>query len=1035
MRPEWKSRLDHWIHMLKQEFYEPIQEIALEGFCTFEDLSAEQAAKGPFAPMPVGTKWGEQWQYCWMHSHIVLPEAAGGQRIVMQLDPGGESTLFVNGQEFGTRRAEWVTTPHHYIVDQTLTCDGTPGQAFDLLMEVYAGHFTPQSELGGCSTGPVRPGDYEAPDPALPRAVVGTSSVGIWHEEAYQLWLDVQMLREIMEMGDPNSLRTEKIEEALCQFTLDVDFEQPREARIADYVKAREALRPLMEAHNGSTAPEIYAIGNAHLDVAWLWPLAETERKTARTFAQQLRLMDEYPDYKFLQSMPQLYQMCKDKYPALYERIREKIKTGQWIADGAMWVEPDTNMASGEALIRQLVYGKKFYMDEFGVDCRLLWLPDTFGYTGALPQILKGCGVDYLTTQKIFWTYNDSDRFPFHYFTWQGMDGSEIKSFLHMEYESRVNAATIMDKWNHRVQRKNLDAFLLPFGYGDGGGGPTRDDAEQIAREKDIEGVPKLKYAHPVTFFEDMEKKNLPENRYVGELYFQCHRGTYTTQAAVKRGNRKSELALHEVEFWGAAAQALKGGCYPKGELDRLWKGVMLNQFHDILPGSSIGRVYVEANRLYDEILAEAGELAAAAQRELTAGEEGVTVFNSLSWPRTALVKLPEAFADGAVDAEGNALPVQAVDGGAIVRVTVPACGWTTVKPGAAAQASGVCAELTETGAVLENACLRVEIDRKGEIVSMLDKATGRQRIGGAANRFLMYKDVPRKFDAWDIDSMYDLSPVALDADAELSVAESGALVGAICVKRTLHDSTLTQRISLAADARKLDFDTEIDWKELHKLLKVSFPTGVQAEQGYNEMQFGYVERPTHRSRPYDADRFEVCNHRYTALCDGNRGAAVLNESKYGVSMLGDAIQLTLLRAATCPEMRSDNGVHHFAYSYTVWDGPFIDSDVVREGYELNLPVCTAAGDGGHVSLLSVDAPNVIVETVKAAEDGSGDWILRLYECKRADTDAVLTLNIPASQVQLCDMLENPLETLEAADGKVKLHFHTFEVKTVRVKR
>lgn len=1037
MQPEWKGRLDHWIQTLQKDFYEPLGEINFEGFVTFDQLSVQQAMeREDYVPMPAGTDWGKEWQYAWMRGKIELPEAAQGHRIVMDLNPGGESTIFVNGQEFGACRAAWVNIPHHFYVDQTLTGDAKPGECFDLMVEVYAGHFVPQSSLGGCSTGPVRPGDYLPPDPEKPRTRVGVSTFGIWHESAYQLWLDVQMLREIMEMGDQNSLRTEEIEEMLRQFTLTVDFEQPREERLKDYELARGLLRPAMEAQNGTIAPDIYAIGNAHLDVAWLWPLQETERKTARTFAQQLRLMDEYPEYKFAQSQPHLYWMCMQRYPKLYERIKQKIREGQWIADGAMWVEPDTNMASGESLIRQLVHGKRFYQQEFGVDCRLLWLPDTFGYTAALPQILKGCGVDYLTTQKIFWTYNGSDQFPYHYFTWQGMDGSEIKSFLHMEYESKVNAATIMDKWNHRVQRKNLDAFLLPFGYGDGGGGPTRDDVEQILREKDIQGVPRVHFDSPVVFFEDMEKKNLPENRYVGELYFQCHRGTYTSQASVKWGNRKSELALRETEFWASAASVLKGAKYPLECLDALWKDVLLNQFHDILPGSSIARVYKEASKLYDHVLSESGDLANQARGVFVDSEKGVTVYNSLSWERQAVVQLPEEYRAGALDSSGNKISTQPTEQGALALVTVPACGFISLTPcPVESPMSGVTVARTEDGIVMENRLLRVEIGSAGEIRSLLDKETGHQRISGPANVLKMFKDVPRKFDAWDIDSMYEMSPVELSQETQQSIELEGPLKCTVCVKRQLHDSLMVQKISLEAESRRVNFETEIQWNEMHKLLKVSFPTGIRAEQAYNEMQFGYVERPTHRSRPYDADRFEVCNHRYTALCDMNQGAAVLNESKYGVSMMGDAIELTLLRAATCPEMRADNGIQNFTYSYYVYNGTFLESDVVRQGYEVNVPVSVERGTAGTASLFSVDKSNVILETVKAAEDGSGDLIVRLYECKRADTDAVVTVNLPYQKAVLCDMLENPTEEVETNGNELSLHFHTFEVKTLRLQR
>lgn len=1008
MRPEWESRLKHWLATLEKEFYEPLGEIPLEGFCTYDMLAPEEAERRACAPMPVGTPWGRTWEYCWLRGDIVLDERAQGQRIVMDLLPGGEATLFVDGAEFGTRRAEWVKDRHHYICDQILTCDGQAGTRFHLLMEAYAGHDFPESGLEACATGPVREGDYEPRDDQETRRVIGKSTWGIWHEEAYQLWLDVTTLRDLLTVADGTSLRAARIEEALETFMLEVDFEQPREDRIRDYVRARALIRPAMEAHNGSTMPQFAAIGNAHLDVCWLWPYRETERKVARTFAQQVRLMDLYPEYKFLQSQPQTYLICKELYPKLYEKVKEKIRAGQWIADGSMWVEPDTNMTSGESLIRQLLHGKRFYQEEFGVDCQLLWLPDTFGYSAVLPQILKGCGVKYLTTQKIFWTYNGSDRFPYHYFTWQGMDGSEITSFLHMDYTSRTDAATVVGRWRDRVQKRDLSRFLLPCGYGDGGGGPTRDHIEYALREKDLEGVPQVRFEAPQQFFEDCAQDGAPANRYVGELYFQCHRGTYTSQAAIKRGNRKSELALREAEMWSVAAQERVP--YPMAVLDKCWKGVLLNQFHDILPGSSIARVYVEARKLYGDILADAARVTGEACASLVSGE-GKTYFNSLSWPRAAWVKTDKGYG----------------------RVTIPACGWTS-RVDESEPSQPVASRMEDDEAVLSNGLLTVRLNQRGEIVALTD-AQGHSRVNGKANVLKMFKDVPRLFDAWDIDSMYDRSPVALDGESTIRLVEQTPWKATVEVRRRVDTSDWVQLISLEADSTRLDFDTRVDWHEKHRLLKVAFPTGIHADEGINEIQFGYVKRPTHRSRPYDADRFEVCNHRYTALCDENRGAAVLNESKYGVSMLGDEIALTLLRAATSPDLHADQGEHHFTYSYYLWDGPFADSDVVRQGYELNVPVTVADGAAEDFSLMSIDAPNVVIDTVKAAEDGSGDVIIRLYESKHASCDATLTLNLPAASVCACDMLENPGENLPIEDGQVKLSFRGFEIKTLRVSR
>ena len=1032
MHSEWRQRLAHWMETLKKDLYIPLEPIDVEAFTTMEHLTPEEAGRHDFSPMLPGTKWGHTWEYCWMRGRVTLPRAAAGRRIAMDLQTGGESTVFVDGLSFGTRRAEWVQVPHHYIVDNCLTKRGEPGRTYELLIEAYAGHFFPESDLHGCATGPVLPGSYTDPKIEGERAVLGNMTYGVWNEDAYQLYMDLSTLSLLGDTLDPESLRADRVAGALEQATLIVDFEQEPEARFESYRAAREALKPALEAVNGSTAPVFYAIGNAHLDLAWLWPMAETHRKTSRTFAQQLRLLEEYPEYKYLQSQPAAYEMCREHYPELFKRIVAAAKQGQWIPEGAMWVEPDTNMTSGESLIRQLIHGKRYFKDVFGVDSVVLWLPDTFGYSAALPQILRGTGVKYLVTQKIFWSYNEGDRFPYHYFTWQGADGSEIDSFLPTSYTYRTDPKEIMETWNKRVQKRELDAFLLPFGYGDGGGGPTRDHVEYLLREKDLEGLPRVRIEGPVRFFEDMQQKGGPRHTYVGELYFSAHRGVYTSQAAIKKGNRKSELTLREAEMWGSLAQ-LKGAEYPLARMDAAWKKLLLNQFHDILPGSSIARVYEDARRDHRWIIGEAESVMTGALSALACGE-GVTVFNSLSFERTGLVRLPAEYAEGAVTAEGAPVAVQPVEGGALAMVTAPACGAVSLKPAkAGASVPKAEARMTEVGAVIENALVRAELNARGEVVSFVDKVSGREFAAGPMNRLLMYKDVPRLFDAWDIDSNYSLQPVKIDEPVKLTVREAGGLRAVLRLERRVLGSDFAQDIVLRADSRRLDFVTDVEWRELHRLLKVEFPVAVTATEGINEIQFGYMKRPTHRSRLYDSDRFEVCNHRYSALCDGNHGAAVLNDCKYGISMNGNALQLTLLRSAACPEMRADNGSHRFTYAFTAWEGDFMGSPVVREAYDLNVPMIAAPGSCEGFSAFGVDAANVFIDTVKPAEDGSGDIVLRLYEAKRADTACALTVNLPAKRAWMCDMLENRLEALPVEGGRIDLRFHTFEVKTLRL--
>ncbi len=1041
MHSEWRDRINHWIRTLKDDFYVPLGEISWEAFTTMEYLTPQEAQEGIFAPVSPGYTWGRIWEYCWFRSSITLPAEAEGQRIVMDLKPDGESALYVNGKAFGTYRASWVDEPHHFMEDNVLSFCAEKGEHFDLLMETYAGHFFPEAPSGGCATGPVLPGAYMDNAVEGARRVLGKCTYGIWNEDAYQLYMDVDTLSRLLATLDEVSLRAAKIAKALEQFTLIVDFEQSREGRIVSYKKAREALRPVMEAKNGSSAPIFYAIGNAHLDLAWLWPMAETCRKTERTFAAQLRLMEEYPEYKFIQSQPASYEMCKKYYPELFARIKEAVKSGQWIADGAMWVEPDTNMAGGEALIRQLVHGKRYYQEEFDVDSRVLWLPDTFGYTAALPQILRGCGVDYLVTQKIFWSYNEGEQFPYHYFTWQGMDGSQVVSFLPTSYTYRTDPLEANRIWKNRTQMQDLDAFLMPYGYGDGGGGPARDFVEYARRQEDLEGSVKVKMAGPMEFFRDMEEKGGPVNTYVGELYFSAHRGTYTSQAAVKKNNRRCELAMREMELWSSLALDC-GLDYKQEKADALWKQLLLHQFHDILPGSCIGRVYEEAGKTYRKILDGAGELQQQALAALTeqVEETGVTVWNSLSFPRKALVELPETFAKGAKTVEGKPVPVRQSEGLVKALVTIPPCGAVSLIPAEEAfleedlGKAAVSVKPCEDGYVLENEHVRVIVNRRGEIISFVLKESGREFASEPMNRFHLYKDVPRMFDAWDIDSNYTEQEIEALVEASVERIAEG-LEGVLKVKGRISESGFVQYIRLAADSRRLEFETEVDWKELHRLLKVAFPVEVYSENAFNEIQFGYVERPTHRSRPYDKDRFEVCNHRYSALCDGAHGAAVLNDCKYGISMNGNALALTLLRASATPEMRADNGMHTFTYAFTAWEGSFADCDAVRQGYELNVKPPVTTGSRKCFSAVEIARENVILDTMKPAEDGSGDIILRLYESKKAAVETEVSLQFGAGRAYLCDMLENITEELSVTNGNIVLRFRAFEIKTIRIKR
>jgi alpha-mannosidase len=1021
---EWQRRVDNWRHELPNHFYRPMGLVTVSGFTTAEHLRPEVALQGDFRPMAPGMPWGAPWEYGWFQSRFTLPPAIEGERAVVRMNLGGEGLVWINGHLAGAT--------DHAHKEITLEMHAQPGTTYDVLCEIYAGHgATPVGK------GPVGYGTESVPAPCAPMTTVGESTFGAWNEEVYQLWFDVEALYQLRNSIDPESLRVTEIDKALRDFTLICDFELPYHEMLDTVRQARARLAPVLACHNGSTTPTLYAFGHAHLDVAWLWPLAETERKIARTLSNQLALIKEYPGYKYQQSQTHLFYMLKTLYPEVYAEVKEAIAAGTVVPEGGMWVEADTNIAGGEALIRQFVYGKKWFRDEFGIESELLWLPDVFGYSGNMPQIMAGCGIKYFATQKIFWTYNGGDRFPYNTFTWEGIDGSTVLAHIFNDYNSQTGPADLAQRWKERVQKDDVHSLILAFGHGDGGGGPTREHLEYLRRSDDLEGLPRVRMSSPNDFFHEIEATGIPSERYVGELYFQAHRGTYTSQAKTKRNNRKIELALREAEMWATASHTLAGCAYPQEKLDETWRTLLLHQFHDILPGSSIHRVYEDAERAVGAGIVEAQGVAqtAAGQLARPAGRPALTVFNSLSWSRSALVPLPVGFG-APTDAAGNALPTQ-VDGlSTLAQVTVPACGWTTLygQPGASVPASTV-SPLKATPSLLENDLLRLTLNERGEITSIFDKETNAEWATGPCNSFKMYKDVPNWFDAWDIDSMYEMTPVSLTEPATVEVLSAGPLEASLRVTRTLHQSAMTQVISLRFGSRRVDFATEIDWQESHKLLKVAFPVAVHANEAVHEIQFGHICRPNHRSRPFDANRFEVCNHKWSALTEPNRGFAVLNDCKYGLNVLDNSINLTLLKSALSPDMTADKGSQTFAYAFYAWNGGFAESDVVTEAYDLNVPVLAVEGEGpaGNRSLFGVNAANVIIEAVKMAEDGSHDVVVRLYESKRMAARATLTTTLPIKAAVQTDMLETGSSPLPCAHGEVSLTFRPFEVKTVRL--
>jgi alpha-mannosidase len=1031
LNPEWRNKIEQWRDAIGRMIFEPVAPVAFLGFRTRQQLSVDEALRKPMTPMPAGMPWGAKWEYAWLRASLVTPPNAVGRRLMLRLGPpgafshppAGEGRFIVDGREAGGYDY------HHSQV--TLARRAEAGRTYDVLIELYAGHGpTP------CGNGPVLDGEPAVPESPETQRVIPPAYLGLWHEEVYQTWLDLETLLEVRDHLDAHSLRVANIDEGLKAFCTAFDPEAPAAERLNTLADARRRhLTPLLRCRNGSTAPRFFCFGHSHIDVAWLWPLAETERKVARTFATQLALMEEYPEFRFLQSQPVLYEMVQRLYPELFERIREAVRKGSWIAEGGMWVECDTNIAGGEAMIRQLLYGLAWFREQFGVECRMLWLPDVFGYSGALPQILKGVGLEYFSTQKIFWNYNGEAAIPFQNFWWEGIDGTRLLTHLHHDYNSATNPATLIRRWNDRVQKEGMDSRLIPFGHGDGGGGPTRDHLEFLRRQKDLEGAPRCRIASPLDFFRALERQarrqELPV--FVGELYYQAHRGTYTSQARTKRGNRRGEFALRELELWGVLARRA-GWNYPRAAVDGLWKLLLLNQFHDILPGSSIRRVYEEAEAAHEKLLREAARWTDQAREALLRPDaQAATVFNSLGWPRSVLVPLPRGW-KGAADDHGP-LPVQSFGSNVLAETTLPPCGWRTLRrsetasPAADRSGAGARAKVR----TLENECLTATFNERGEIISLLDRETGGEWAAGPMNRFRLFRDVPRAHDAWDIDSNYEQFEETLSGEARVEALASGPLVAILRVTRSLGRSTLTQEVWLRRNQRRLDFRTVVDWREKHRLLKVAFPTPIRSMEALHEIQFGHIARPTHRSLPFDAERFETAQHKWTAIREENRGAALLNDCKYGGNVIGGTLQLTLLRAPLAPDPQADQGLHEFTYAFTFWNGPFMESNLVRDAYDLNVPVALREGCAGEGSAFTLEGHPAVIETVKPAEDGSEACIVRLYEPWRATGESRLKVDRPLRAAWFTDLRERPLRRASLTREGIVIPLRPFQIVTLRL--
>lgn len=966
-----------------------------------EPVPVAEGLAATYEPCAVGDPWGPAWGTTWFKVTGAVPAEWAGRTVEAVLDlgfdrmmPGFQCEGLVHRADGGEVKAlnpynDWVR-----VADRA-----AGGERVEWYVEAASNPVLVDHSA-------TYEGDRQTSgDQPLYR--LARMDLAVFETEVWELVQDLEVLYDLMTELERHDARRYEILRAIDAALDAVDLDDVPGSAAA----ARARLAGVLAAPAHASAHRISAVGHAHIDSAWLWPLRETVRKVSRTASNMVALMDEHPEFLFAMSQAQQLDWIKTYRPELFERIKKKVADGQFVPVGGMWVESDTNMVAGEAMARQFLYGKKFLRDEFGVETRGVWLPDSFGYTAAMPQIVKLAGASWFLTQKISWS--QVNKFPHHTFWWEGIDGTRV--FTHFPpvdtYNCDLGGAQLAHAARNYQEKGRGSRSLAPFGWGDGGGGPTREQLARARRQRNLEGSPRVEIERPDAFFGKAHAEYPDAPVWAGELYLELHRGTYTSQAKTKQGNRRSESLLREAELWATtAAVRVEGYDYPYEDLERIWKTVLLHQFHDILPGSSIAWVHREARETYARVREELNAITLAAQRALAGEGLEELVFNCAPHTRRGV----PAGGAGRPVAAGQPVTLEERHGG---------------------------------GQILANGRLLVEIDGRGLLVSAYDLEAGREAVapGGAANLLQVHPDFPNMWDAWDIDAFYrnkvtDL--VALDA---LEIAESGPDAATVRVSRSFGASRVVQSITLRAGAKTVDIVTEVDWHETEKFLKAAFPLDVKAERTASETQFGHVYRATHTNTSWEAAKFEICAHRWIHAEEPGWGVAVLNDSTYGHDVTRDVradggqtttVRLSLLRAPRYPDPETDQGGHTLRFSLA--PGATI-GDAVREGHGLNLPERTLTGAGPVAPLLAVDNDAVVVEAVKLAEDRGGDVIVRLYESRGGRAKATLAAGFPVAGAVESDLLERPLEGSavgpRSADGAVPLTLRPFQIVTVRLRR
>lgn len=1038
------EKLERCITVFDPYIFEPLASPEFEMYETDAHLRAVPAAEvfGPATP-----RWGHAGGSCWFRFAYRPAAALAGVPLYVMPQVGGyEALLWVDGAPQGTFATKIVVTRHGNHYCDLLCAAADPAHSYEVALEFYAGH-----PVEGCQPFEVTPTAHSDFSFAATKLLVCTKN-----QLVADFLYDLRILLQLAQMLDEGSFRRAQVLNTLEQVHLVLRYapeECPRAQWLESLRAARAAMAPCLACKNGSSAPQAVLTGHSHMDTAWLWPVRETVRKNARTIANQLSLMRQFPEYRFIQSSSLHSHMLETEYPALFEQVRAQVQAGRYEINGAVWVECDCNLVGGEALIRQFLWGQRYTQKTFGVRSDCFWLPDTFGYSAAIPQIMRGFGVRYFLTTKLAW--NDTNTFPWETFMWEGLDRSQVLAhFFVMDtwpdpkgLLERLNGVGYADcLHNKQVSQKRLVAF----GFGDGGGGPQFEMIELARRMADVEGCPKVRYASASAFMQELaaDATHTALPTYKGELYLELHRGTLTAKQQIKKNNRLCEIALHNLDLL-TVLSAVRAEIEPSDAAYRaLWGTLLQNQFHDILPGSCIPAAHDDSLRETGALLQEAATQIArhthtSKRGPLCEQAAKIALFNPLSFARTDVQYLPLAQGCTAVPVPGSGLQTQRVtlrDGTAVLAVagaalaplcTTPLAVTLQSTPSDAAHAA--VSAFTATEHTLETPFYSVAFAPNGAIAALTDKRTGRALCGPQGmNCFYSAEDVPAAWDGWDIDADC-LTKLAPDGALQSRcVAANGAVEYRIRSSyRVCSASVVRQDMIFYADSSLIVFDTELVWNDPHQLLQVAFDTTVQAPFARHEIQFGHIQRPTTRNNPYQQAMFEVCNHKYSDLSEPGYGIALFNDCKYGCSALGGRLTLSLAKGGMRPDPRGDCGTYTFRYALAPHTGGFYAASVVQPAYCFNLPALPMDFDApasAQTPLVLVDAPNMVVETVKPCEDAQHAFIVRLYECEGTAVRTQLHLGVPGATASLCNMLEEPTEPLLDA-----LVLEPFQIQTIQV--